>query len=80
MFFAKIMQIECRTTSLLDCYAEMQLILCKDTFFPHTIQIFVSRFAGNGLHRNGRCRLFLNTNISNLTNHSSLSLRLLVSF
>ena len=24
------MQIECRTTSLLDCYAEMQLILCKD--------------------------------------------------
>ena len=28
---AKIMQIECRTTSLLDCYAEMQLILCKDT-------------------------------------------------
>ncbi len=23
------MQIECRTTSLLDCYAEMQLILCK---------------------------------------------------
>ena len=25
------MQIECRTTSLLDCYAEMQLILCKDT-------------------------------------------------
>ena len=56
MFFAKIMQIECRTTSLLDCYAEMQLILCKDTFFPHTIQIFVSRFAGNGLHRNDRCR------------------------
>ena len=56
MFFAKIMQIECRTTSLLDCYAEMQLILCKDTFFPHTIQIFVFRFAGTGLHRNGRCR------------------------
>ena len=28
--YAKIMQIECRTTSLLDCYAEMQLILCKD--------------------------------------------------
>mgnify|MGYP001208908794 FL=1 len=24
------MQIECRTTSLLDCYAEMQLILYKD--------------------------------------------------
>ena len=28
--YAKVMQIECRTTSLLDCYAEMQLILCKD--------------------------------------------------
>ena len=28
--FAKIMQIECRTSSLLECYAEMQLILCKD--------------------------------------------------
>ena len=27
---AKIMQIECRTTSVLDCYAEMQLILYKD--------------------------------------------------
>ena len=26
----KIMQIEGRTTSLLDCYAEMQLILYKD--------------------------------------------------
>ena len=25
----KVMQIECRTTSLLDCYAEMPLILCK---------------------------------------------------
>ena len=24
------MQIECRTTSLLDCYAEMQLIFCKN--------------------------------------------------
>lgn len=24
------MQFECRTTSLLDCYAEMQLILYKD--------------------------------------------------
>ena len=80
MFFAKIMQIEGRTTSLLDCYAEMQLILCKDTFFPHTIQIFVSRFVGTGLHRIARCLLFLNTNISNLTNHFSLSLRLLVSF
>ena len=31
--YAKIMQIECRTTSLLGCYAEMQLILCKDTLF-----------------------------------------------
>jgi hypothetical protein len=24
------MQIECRTSSLLECFAEMQLILCKD--------------------------------------------------
>ena len=24
------MQIECNTTSLLDCFAEMQLIFCKD--------------------------------------------------
>ena len=29
--YAKIMQSECRTTSLLDCYAEVKLILCKDT-------------------------------------------------
>jgi len=28
--YAKIMQIECRTSSLLECFAEMQLILCKD--------------------------------------------------
>ena len=28
--YAKIMQTERRTTSLLDCYAEVQLILCKD--------------------------------------------------
>ena len=27
------MQIECITTSLLDCYAEMQLILYKDNTF-----------------------------------------------
>ena len=26
----KIMHPECRTPSLLDCYAEMHLILCKD--------------------------------------------------
>ena len=26
---SKIMQTECRTTSSLDCYAEVQLILCK---------------------------------------------------
>ena len=28
--YAKIMQIECRISSLLEYYAEMQLILCKD--------------------------------------------------
>ena len=27
------MQTECRTTSLLDCYAEVLLILCKDNYF-----------------------------------------------
>ena len=31
--YAKIMQIECRTTSSLDCSAEMQLILCKGIYF-----------------------------------------------
>ena len=31
--YAKIVQIERRTTSLLDRYAEVQLILCKNTFF-----------------------------------------------
>ena len=30
VFDAKIMQIECRKPSLLELYAEMQLILCKD--------------------------------------------------
>ena len=29
--FAKIMQIECRISSLLEYYAEMQLIFCKDS-------------------------------------------------
>lgn len=27
------MQTGCRTTSLLDCYAEVLLILCKDNYF-----------------------------------------------
>lgn len=27
------MPTECRTTSLLDCYAEVLLILCKDNYF-----------------------------------------------
>lgn len=27
------MQTECITTSLLDCYAEVLLILCKDNYF-----------------------------------------------
>ena len=27
------MQTECRTTSLLDCYAVVLLILCKDNYF-----------------------------------------------
>ena len=30
LLFAKIVQTECRTTSLLDCFAEVQPILCKD--------------------------------------------------
>ena len=42
--YAKIMQIECRTTSLLDCYAEMQLILCKDNARreQNEINVFIS--------------------------------------
>lgn len=35
---AKIMQIECRTTSVLDCYAEMQLILYKDNHIILTLK------------------------------------------
>ena len=31
--YAKIMQIESRTSNLFECYAEMQLILCKDKIF-----------------------------------------------
>lgn len=34
----KIMQIECRTTSVLDCYAEMQLILYKDNHIILTLK------------------------------------------
>ena len=33
------MQIECRTTNLLDCYAEMQLILYKDGAKPRQLSI-----------------------------------------
>ena len=37
----KIVQTECRTTSLLDCYAEVQPILCKDrNFFSYTGKFF----------------------------------------
>ena len=34
--YAKIMQTECRTSSLLECYAEVQLILCKDNTLYQT--------------------------------------------
>ena len=30
--YAKIMQIECRTSNLFECYAEMPLILCKGNY------------------------------------------------
>lgn len=29
--YAKMVQTECRTTSVLDCYAEVPVILCKVT-------------------------------------------------
>ena len=38
--FAKIMQIERNTTSSLDCFAEMPLILCKGTTFFSILQVF----------------------------------------
>ena len=38
------MQIESKTTSLLVCFAEMQLILCKDTIFFLIHQIFTPLF------------------------------------
>ena len=46
--YAKIMQIECRISSLLEYYAETQLILCKDNYFsvqhcciPHYRKLFI---------------------------------------
>ena len=38
--YAKIMQTECRISSLLEYYAEVQLILCKDNpiTFKHKIK------------------------------------------
>ena len=38
------MQIESKTTSSLGCFAEMQLILCKDTIFFLIHQIFTPLF------------------------------------
>ena len=43
--FAMIVQIECRTTSLLDCYAEIQSIFCKDNFFHNSLQYFANKKA-----------------------------------
>ena len=37
------MQIECRISSLLEYYAEMQLILCKDIFFFRKMQGFIGK-------------------------------------
>lgn len=39
-----IVQTECRTTSLLDCYAEVKPILCKDTCFSPFCKFFMSVF------------------------------------
>ena len=39
LFYAKIMQVECRISSLLEYYAEMPLILCKNTSFYVNLQI-----------------------------------------
>ena len=41
------MQIECRTTSLLDCYAEMQLIFCKDNAFILIDKAKIVKFTNN---------------------------------
>ena len=48
------MQIECRTTSLLDCYAEMQLILCKGT----NKSVFLYIMGGGILSRCNRLHVF----------------------
>ena len=36
----KIVQTESRTSSLFECFAEVQPILCKDTTFPRNFQGF----------------------------------------
>ena len=43
--YAKIMQTERRTTSLLDCYAEVQLILCKGNTVLLVFTIFANIFS-----------------------------------
>ena len=48
------MQIEGRTTSLLDCYAEMQLILCKST----KKSVFLYIIGGGNLSRYNRLFVF----------------------
>ena len=42
--YAKIMQTERRTTSLLDCYAEVQLIFCKGNTILLVFTIFANIF------------------------------------
>ena len=42
--YAKIAQIESRTTSLLECYAEVQPILCKVRKILHTMIILEEVF------------------------------------
>ena len=42
--YAKIMQTERRTTRLLDCYAEVQLILCKGNTILLVFTIFANIF------------------------------------
>ena len=44
LFYAKIMQTECRISSLLGYYAEVQLVLCKDNAnrMQNEINVFIS--------------------------------------
>ena len=74
--YAKIVQTECRTTSLLDCYAEVQPILCKGN--AKSLSCIVYRYANNKLldyyDDNG---VFLKINIFSYRNSATFYFALL---